>query len=174
MSNSGDMEPEEAEPPVEGWEHQPTHKTFEPKFILPKRNAGAESQGKDNQQPVQLATHPLGQHQLLLMILCYACKQSLELSSERLYPAANGNRCRYPQSNISLGHLGRVGEGLKALKSIGRPPESTKLDPWELLKSLSHQPQCIHDLKRGPNAYVANGQLNLHGCLVWLRGTGLA
>ena len=54
-----DMEPEEvtsssqAGTPVEQWRHQPTHKTFNPKFILSTRNAGmgdgAEIEGKANQ-----------------------------------------------------------------------------------------------------------------------------
>ena len=54
----GDVEPEEttscqAGAPVEQWRHQPTHKTFNPKFILSTRNAGmgdgAETEGMANQ-----------------------------------------------------------------------------------------------------------------------------
>ena len=55
----GDMEPEEATSfsqaatPVERQRHQPTHKTFNPKFILSTRNAdtgeGTETGGMANQ-----------------------------------------------------------------------------------------------------------------------------
>ena len=55
----GDLEPEEntfciqAGTPVEQERHQPTHKHFDPKFILSIRNAGtgdgAETEGMTNQ-----------------------------------------------------------------------------------------------------------------------------
>ena len=57
--SSGDTEHKEtssysqAGTPVEQQGHQPTHKTFHPKFILSTRNAGAEdgeeTEGKANQ-----------------------------------------------------------------------------------------------------------------------------
>jgi hypothetical protein len=46
--NIWDMEPEETTSSsqigstVEGWRHQPTYKTFEPKLVLSKRNAGTK------------------------------------------------------------------------------------------------------------------------------------
>ena len=50
MLNSGDMALEETTsssqtgPPVEGWGHQPTYKTFDPKLVLSKRNAVGETE----------------------------------------------------------------------------------------------------------------------------------
>jgi hypothetical protein len=48
IPNSGDKEPEEITSssqtgsPVEGWGHQSTYKTYDPKLILSKRNAGTK------------------------------------------------------------------------------------------------------------------------------------
>jgi hypothetical protein len=45
------------------------------------------------------------------------------LSSEKLHPAAIGNRCRYPQPNrwSSESLVEELGEGLRDLKRIGTP-----------------------------------------------------
>jgi hypothetical protein len=77
------MEPEVAtfcsqnEFPVERVGHQPTHKTFDPKFVLPircKDKDGEENEGMANQLLAQLETHPMGENQplTLLMIFYYA------------------------------------------------------------------------------------------------------
>lgn len=73
-----------------------------------------------------------------------------ELSSERIYLAADGNRCRYPQAKPwteggdSCGRVGERTEGPEADGNpTGRPRESTNLDPWSAQK-LSHQPKYIH------------------------------
>ena len=56
------------------------------------------------------------------------------LSSERLHPAADGNRCRDPQPHIrwSLGSLiEELGEGLKDQKGTGIPQEDQeRQDTW--------------------------------------------
>lgn len=61
---------------------------------------------------------------ILLMILCYACSKEPSMSSERLYPTANGNRYRdtRPKIRWSSGILvEEVWEGLRDLKSVGTP-----------------------------------------------------
>jgi hypothetical protein len=55
MLNSGDIEPEvttsssQAEHPVEGWGHQTTYKTFDPKLTLSKTNAGTKMEQRVNE-----------------------------------------------------------------------------------------------------------------------------
>jgi hypothetical protein len=79
---NGSIESEEATSysqigiPVEQWRHQPTHKTFNPNFILSTRNAGT-GDGAETGGLAQLETQPIGKHQslTLLMVLCYACRQ---------------------------------------------------------------------------------------------------
>ena len=66
----GDKEPEEATyyiqigTPVETQKHQPTHKTFNLKFILSTSNVGMEegeeTKGIANQQWAQHEIHPVG------------------------------------------------------------------------------------------------------------------
>ena len=64
LSQDGNMEPEETnssihtEPPVEGWEHQPTYKTFDTIMVHPKTNVqtyGTETDGMDKWQCI---SHP--------------------------------------------------------------------------------------------------------------------
>ena len=71
------------------------------------------------------------------------------LSSKRLHPAADGNRCKDPQSNArqTLGSLMEdLEEGLKNPKwerdSSKRPTESTDLALWGSQR-LNHQPKSI-------------------------------
>ena len=83
----GDLDLEEAiscsqtGTPVKRQRYQPTHKTFNPKFILSTRNAGTrdgpETEEKATQNQTQHKTYPKGKHQslTLLMILCYVCRQ---------------------------------------------------------------------------------------------------
>jgi hypothetical protein len=67
MPNNENMEPEEATyysqtgPKVEGCECQHTHKTFNPKFILFKRNAGTKMQQRLKEWPTnnQLNLRPI-------------------------------------------------------------------------------------------------------------------
>jgi hypothetical protein len=63
---------------VEGWGQQHTHKTFNPKFVLPTRCTGIKMEQRlKNSQPMtaQLETHPKGENQPLTLILCYACRE---------------------------------------------------------------------------------------------------
>jgi hypothetical protein len=64
------------------------------------------------------------------MILCYAVmlvdSNLAHLSSERLHPETDGNRCRdlQPNTGRSSGSLmEELGEELRALKGIGTPQE---------------------------------------------------
>ena len=56
MPERGDMEPEETTSssqtglPVEEWGHQPTYKTFDPKLLLSKRNAGTKMEQRLNER----------------------------------------------------------------------------------------------------------------------------
>jgi hypothetical protein len=57
MPERGDMEPEETTSssqtglPVEEWGHQPTYKTFDPKLLLSKRNAGTKVEQRLKEWP---------------------------------------------------------------------------------------------------------------------------
>jgi hypothetical protein len=57
MPNSGDMEPEETTsssqtgPPVEGWGHQLTYKTLDPKLVLSQRTAGTKMEQRLKEWP---------------------------------------------------------------------------------------------------------------------------
>jgi hypothetical protein len=51
------------------------------------------------------------------------------MSSERLYPATDSDRCRDPQPNTGLksgDSYGKAGEGLWTLKGTGTPQEDQK------------------------------------------------
>jgi len=83
----GDMETEvamscsQAKLPVERGRHEPTHKNFNPKFALPTRcteiTDGAVIEAMAKQWLARLETYPMGESQppILLMMLCYACRQ---------------------------------------------------------------------------------------------------
>ena len=69
--NSWDVEPEETTSssqtghPVEGWGHQPTYKTFDPKLVLSKRNAGTKMEQRLNKwltSDCHFETHPMSRH----------------------------------------------------------------------------------------------------------------
>jgi hypothetical protein len=87
------------------------------------------------------------------------------MSSARLYPEPDGNRCRDLQPNIrqhSLGDLWksmvgveRNGRGVK--DTIRRPTESTNLGLW--VPRLNHQSKSIHRLDLGP--------LHIRRCVAW-------
>ena len=81
------------------------------------------------------------------------------LSSERCHPAADSDRCRYPQasSTRSLGTL--MEEQEKRLwpqgngNSTGSPADSTNLDPWGSPR-LNYQPKNIHRLDLDLPAHI--------------------
>jgi hypothetical protein len=62
MPNSKNMEPEETTSssqtglPVEGWGYQSTYKTFDPKLLLSKRNAGTKMEQRLKEW--QTSDHP--------------------------------------------------------------------------------------------------------------------
>ena len=101
------------------------------------------------------------------MLQTYATDRNLAyLSSERLYRAANGKRCRDPQPNIrwSSGSLSEeLGKGLRDRKM--RTPQEDKQSQltWTLggLQRLNHQPKSRHGLDLGP-PHIAEVQLGLH------------
>ena len=59
--------------PVEESKHQPTHITFNPKFILSSSNAGtgdkAETEGMTNQKFTQAEMHPMSKRQSLPLLM---------------------------------------------------------------------------------------------------------
>ena len=65
--------------PMEARGHQPMHKTFNLKFVLPTRTVGikmGEIEGLVNQLLAQHETHPMGVNQILaLLIISYACRR---------------------------------------------------------------------------------------------------
>jgi hypothetical protein len=77
-----------------------------------------------------------------------------QLSSEKLHPAADGNRCRDTQPNTrqSMGSLvEESGEGLRELEGSRtplRPTESTNLGPWWLTVTEPPTKECAQALPR--------------------------
>ena len=98
----GDIEPEsaitsnEASLPMEGLEHQPSHKILDPQFILPTRcvglKRGAEFEGRANEWLVQFEIHALKESPTLtlLMIFCYTCSQESTNNVIREASPSNG------------------------------------------------------------------------------------
>jgi hypothetical protein len=69
--------------PVEGYKHQPTHKTLDPKFFLSKRNAGMEQKLNErptNNQPNLRSILWASTSLILLMIFFYACIQETSIT----------------------------------------------------------------------------------------------
>jgi hypothetical protein len=64
---------------VEGERHQPTHKVFNPKLVLPTSCSGIKMEQRLREQTMNdwLNLTPIAwvKPLTLLMILCYACKQ---------------------------------------------------------------------------------------------------
>jgi hypothetical protein len=73
-------------------------------------------------------------------------------SSERLYLAADCNKCRYPETNFSWrseNPVQELEEGLKTLKEETTPQEDQESQQiWTPQSSqrLSHQPKSVHRL----------------------------
>jgi hypothetical protein len=93
----------------------------------------------------------------LLLILCYACRQAL--SPERLFPEADGNRCRDAQPNIKPSSGSFVEEWEIELSQLERVKdttrrltESTNLGPWRLTetepptKKAYRSSLCVDDI----------------------------
>ena len=103
-------------------------------------------------------------HGMGLMGMTSCCQRQPDrilasLSSERLHPAEDGNRCRDPQPNIrwcsSL--VEELREGLRDLKRTGTPQEDQQSQlTWTLRGSqrLNHQPKSMHGLDQGPLAHI--------------------
>jgi hypothetical protein len=80
----------------------------------------------------------------------FADRRPAWLFFERLYPAADCDRCRYPQPNIGLRpstFMEELREELKALKKTPIQHEQCQLT-WipGSSQSLTHQPKSIHGL----------------------------
>lgn len=81
----GDMHPEVAtscgqgELPVDK-RHRFTHKTLNPKFVLPTRNIGTKTEQRLREWPTngwqQLKTHPMGKHHSLTLLMILLCLQA--------------------------------------------------------------------------------------------------
>ena len=83
------------------------------------------------------------------------------MSSERLHPAADGNRCRDSQPNIrwsSWSLVGELGDRLGDPKRIGTQQENQSQLTWILggFKGLSHQPKSIHGLELAPYIHICS------------------
>jgi hypothetical protein len=78
------------------------------------------------------------------------------MSSERLYPAADGNMCRDPQPNIrwSLGilvdELEEKMEGVRGVKDTTRRPTVHQLEAHGDSQRLNDQPKSMYGLDLGP------------------------
>ena len=88
-----------------------------------------------NQGLPHIETHPLGQNQSRTLSMILADRNLALLSSERLHPAASGNRCIDPQPNIrwNLGSLVEdLGERLRDQKRTETPQEDqqSQLTLW--------------------------------------------
>jgi hypothetical protein len=97
------------------------------------------------------------------------------LSLERLYPAANGNRCRNPQPNIRVSSgilVEGLETGLQVLEVSRTPHEDLKSQlTWAHKGSqrLKHQPKSMQELNLDPYTFVADAQLCLHVDLLIIR-----
>jgi hypothetical protein len=114
----------------------------------------------------QLEIHAMGKHQplILLMILCYVCRQESSMAVLWESPPScylRGIQTPTVKQWMELGNSdGRVG-GKDCRNSTGRPTESTNLDPWDS-QWLNHQPKSIQGLDLGSRNIEANVQLCLH------------
>ena len=79
MNSSGDMEPEgptscsQAGPPVRDKDTNPPIKTFDPKFVLSKRNAGTKMKQRLRRWLTNNQTHSMGKHHALTLLMILLC-----------------------------------------------------------------------------------------------------
>jgi hypothetical protein len=126
-------------PPVERWGHQPTHKIFNPKLFLCKRNAGTKMEQSLKEW---LTSDPwTGKHQslTLLLLLCCICRQEpcmaifweALLATDRqmqILTAKHWTEVGEPYGTVR----GRTEGAERDSNPIGRLAVPTNLYPWEL------------------------------------------
>ena len=155
---------------MEGWEQQPTFKYFDPILVLSKSNAGTKMEerlkARSSSDWANMGSTPWAGTKHWHYYWCYdvlAVRSLAWLSSERLYPAADWDRCRYLKANhwTEVGDpYGRIRERIEGTKGndnpIGRTIVSTNRNPWELSETKPPTKKHTWALATvAPETYVA-------------------
>jgi hypothetical protein len=134
-----------------------------PAYKMCRNKDGAEIEGMANQWLTQIEIHPIGKKQslILLMILCYACRQDPRVTDLWEGPLSSQwkQTCRlthkhYMELRESCGRVGRRIEGPEKDKdSIGRITVSTHLDSWGLPETEPPTKECTWAGPSPPHIY---------------------
>lgn len=116
--------------PLEGLGHQSSHTTSDPQFVPPIRCTGLKieqnlKEGLTNDWPILRWSPVL----TLLMIFYSTCRQESSVSVIR--EASDGQRCRYPQTNLNRNLGNPVEDGEEGLE-----PERSKTSQVDLQNQL--------------------------------------